>query len=346
VRIAQISPLYESVPPRLYGGTERVVAYLTDELVRLGHEVTLFASGDSRTRARLVSVCPRALRLDESCIDPLAHHVVQLELVQREADRFDLLHFHVDYLHFPVSRRSGHTHVTTLHGRLDLPDLRAIYREFWDVPVVSISHAQRTPLPGANWIATVHHGIPLDLLAFHEKGGDSLVFLGRISPEKRVDRAVEIARRTGRMLRIAAKIDKVDRDYFDAEIRSLFELPFVEYVGEIAENEKAELLGNAAAVMFPIDWCEPFGLVMIESMACGTPVIAWRNGSVPEVIDEGVTGIIVDDLDAAVAATRRIETMSRRRCRDVFEERFTSERMANGYLDVYERLLLPEREWR
>jgi glycosyltransferase involved in cell wall biosynthesis len=331
--------LYESVPPKSYGGTERVVSYLTEELVRQGHEVTLFASADSVTTARLVPASRQSLRLWPGSVDSLAHHLLMLERIAAEAGAFDVLHFHIDYLHFPFSRRAGWTHVTTLHGRLDIPDLQPLYEEFQEAPVVSISDEQRTPLPRANWQATVYHGLPADLYALHERPGQYLVFLGRISPEKRVDRAIEIARRVGLPLKIAAKIDDADRRYFEDEIAPMFSLPFVEYLGEIGEHEKEDLLGGAIALLFPIDWSEPFGLVMIESMACGTPVIAWRAGSVPEVMTEGITGFVVDTLDAAVAATERAASLDRRRCREVFEVRFTVGRMASDYVNVYERLL-------
>jgi glycosyltransferase involved in cell wall biosynthesis len=339
VRIAQVAPLYERVPPQSYGGTERVVSYLTEELVRQGHEVTLFASGDSITQARLVAPCAQSLRLDKNSVDPLANHVLMLEMVFREARRFDLLHFHMDYLHFPLVRRCGRPHVTTLHGRLDLPELPALYREFREMPVISISDVQRGPLPWANWQGTIYHGLPVDMHSFHEHPGDYLAFLGRISPEKRVDRAVEIARRAGLKLKVAAKIDRVDRMYFEKEIKHLFSDPLVEYVGEISGRAKDEFLGKARALLFPIDWPEPFGLVMIESLACGTPVIAWRCGSVPEVIDHAVTGFIVDSLDDAVRAVEGVASLSRRRCREVFEQRFSAERMARDYLAIYERLV-------
>jgi glycosyltransferase involved in cell wall biosynthesis len=338
MRIAQVSPLFESVPPKYYGGTERVVSYLTEELVRQGHEVTLYASGDSVTKARLVAACRRALRLDKKCIDQLAHHVLMLEHLAKEAHEYDVIHYHVDYLHFPLSRRMRVPHVTTLHGRLDLPDLLPLYREFGDIPLVSISDAQRTPLPPVNWVATVYHGLPDDLYRFREQPGSYLAFLGRISPEKRVDRAIDIATRLGMPLKIAAKVDAVDREYFDTTIAPLLHGPNIEYVGEVGEGEKDELLGNAFALLFPIDWPEPFGLVMIEALACGTPVIAYCRGSVPEVIDDGVTGFIVTGLDDALAAAERVASLDRRRCRQVFEERFTASRMAGDYVAVYETL--------
>jgi glycosyltransferase involved in cell wall biosynthesis len=339
MRIAQIAPLYESVPPRCYGGTERVVSYLTEELVRQGHEVTLFASGDSVTTARLVTRCRRSLRLDTQCIDQLAHHILMLELVLQNSGRFDLIHWHVDYLHFPLSRRQSTPHVTTLHGRLDLPDLVPLYQEFKEVPVISISHAQRQPLPWINWQGTVYHGLPEDLYRFRETPGTYLAFLGRISPEKRVDRAIEIAKGIGMEIKIAAKIDAIDRAYFEHTVAPLLEDPLVDYVGEIGDSEKDEFLGNAYALLFPIDWPEPFGLVVIEAMACGTPVIAWNRGSVPEVIDHGVTGYIVDSEEEALAAVGNIERIDRRTVRAVFERRFAARTMARSYQDLYARLL-------
>ena len=338
MKIAQVAPLYESVPPKYYGGTERIVSYLTEELVREGHDVTLFASGDSVTAARLVAPVRRALRLDKNSIDSLAHHVVLLEEITRRASRFDVIHYHIDYLHFPTSRRLGVPHVTTLHGRLDIPDLVPLYREFRDMPLVSISNAQRAPIPWANWQGTVYHGLPADLYAFHETPGDYLAFIGRISPEKRVDRAIRIARRARMKIRIAAKVDDVDREYFEEQIQPLLDESDAEYIGEIGEGEKREFLGNAVALLFPIDWPEPFGLVMIEAMACGTPVIAYRHGSVPEVMEEGVTGFVVSGIDDAVRAVERVSSLSRRHCREVFEERFSAARMARDYVKLYERL--------
>jgi glycosyltransferase involved in cell wall biosynthesis len=338
MRIAQVAPLYESVPPKYYGGTERIVSYLTEELVRQDHDVTLFASGDSVTAAQLVPICPRSLRLDGACEDQLAHHVLMLERVMQRVSEFDVLHFHVDYLHFPLSRRQPTPHVTTLHGRVDIPDLVPLHREFHGVPLVSISAAQRAPLPWAYWVATVYHGLPRELYRFHGEPGGYLAFLGRISPEKRVDRAIEIARRAQIPLRIAAKVDRVDREYFVREIEPLFADPLVEYLGEIGESDKEEFLGNAAALLFPIDWPEPFGLVMIESLACGTPVVAFRRGSVPEVLADPRSGFVVDDVDQAVEAVRRVPELSRAACRAVFEQRYDAARMARDYLRVYERL--------
>lgn len=339
MRIAQVAPLYESVPPKYYGGTERVVSYLTEELVRQGHEVTLFASGDSVTKARLVAACRRSLRLDKHCIDQLAHHIVMLEHVFQQAAEFDIIHFHVDYLHFPLSRRQPIAHVTTLHGRLDIPDLVPLSQQFRDMPVISISNVQREPLPWANWQATVYHGLPADLYRFRAQPGSYLAFLGRISPEKRVDRAIEIAKRVRIPLKIAAKVDRVDRKYFKSAIEPLLRDSLVEVVGEIGDGEKDEFLGNAYALLSPIDWPEPFGLVMIEAMACGTPVIAYRGGAVPEIMEEGHTGFIVEELEDAVEAVRRVPKLSRKRCREAFEQRFTATRMANDYVRVYERLI-------
>src|SRR5574338_112198 len=287
MRIAQVAPLYESVPPKYYGGTERVVSYLTEELVRQGHDVTLFASGDSETSARLVATCQRSLRLDKDCQNQMAHHFVMLERVLKHADEFDIIHFHVDYLHFPLSRREAITQVTTLHGRLDIPDLIPLYQEFRDMPVISISNGQREPLPWANWQATVYHGLPPDLYRFRAEPVRYLAFLGLISPEKRVDRAIEIAKQVGMPLKIAAKIDRADKDYFDSVIAPMLNDPLVEFIGEIGDMEKGEFLGNAYALLFPIDWPEPFGLVMIEAMACGTPIIAFEQGAVPEVMEDG-----------------------------------------------------------
>jgi glycosyltransferase involved in cell wall biosynthesis len=339
MRIAQVAPLSESVPPKLYGGTERVVSFLTDELVRLGHHVTLFASGDSRTAAELVPVCGRALRLNTDCRDHLAPHVLMLELVAQRADEFDIIHFHIAQLHFPIARRIERAHVTTLHGRLDLDELRPLYREFNDVPVVSISDAQRKPLPDARWTATVHHGLPAGLLEFHPGPGSYLAFLGRISPEKRVDRAIAIAIACECKIRIAAKVDATDRDYFESEIRPLLDHPLVEFIGEIGEEQKSAFLGGAKALLFPIDWPEPFGLVMIEAMACGVPVIAFDGGSVREVIEHGSTGFVVETLDEAIDATRHIGRIDRRRCRATFERRFTATRMASRYVQIYREVM-------
>jgi len=339
MRIAQVAPLFESVPPKYYGGTERVVSYLTEELVQQGHDVTLFASGDSITSARLAATTRRSLRLDKHCVDQIAHHVLMLERVVQRAASFDVIHFHVDYLHFPYSRRHATPQLTTLHGRLDIPDLLPLYGEFRDMPVVSISAAQREPLPFAHWFGTVYHGLPRALYRFRQDRGEYLAFIGRIAPEKRVDRAIEIAKRAGLPLKIAAKVDDVDREYYETLIKPLLRDPCIEYLGEIGEGEKDEFLGGARALLFPIDWPEPFGLVMVEAMACGTPVIAFGGGSVPEIIDEGETGFIVDDLDDAVAAVHRVGEVDRRRCREVFEERFTATRMACDYLELYSTLL-------
>src|SRR5580704_3095384 len=324
MRIAQVAPLYESVPPKLYGGTERVVSYLTEELMRLGHDVTLFASGDSETTARLVPACPRALWRDPNCRETLPHHVRLMELVFHEARKFDVIHFHGDYLHFPLLGRQATPGVTTLHGRVNLHDLQALFEEYGETPLVSISDNQRRPLPEANWRATVYHGLPRDLHTFRQGKGEYLLFVGRISPEKRLDRAIEIARRTGRQLKVAAKIYDEDRAYYQRSIEPLLResKSFVEFVGEVGGGDKDELMGNAYALLFPIDWPEPFGLVMIESLACGTPVIAWNNGSVPEVLAGGETGFIVDTIDEAVKAVAHVGRLSRHACRRAFEQRF------------------------
>jgi glycosyltransferase involved in cell wall biosynthesis len=338
MRIAQVSPLYESVPPRLYGGTERILHYLTEELVRMGHDVTLFASGDSSTSANLRAPCERALRLDDSCRDPLAMHFVMMEHVAAWEQDFDVIHFHTDYLHFPIARRLGVPHLTTLHGRLDLRELGPIYDEFNDMPVVSISDAQRTPLPQARWLSTVYHGVPSSLLRFNPDREGYFAFVGRVSPEKRVDRAIEIAKALEVPLKIAAKVDKADREYFEQHIVKLLDHPLVEFIGEIGEAEKSDFMGGARALLFPIDWPEPFGLVMIEAMACGTPVVAFRHGSVPEVLEEGVTGFVVDSMEGAIDAAKRIGELDRSRVRAVFERRFSADRMAKDYLELYAEL--------
>jgi glycosyltransferase involved in cell wall biosynthesis len=341
MRIAQVAPLFESVPPKLYGGTERVVSWLTEELVALGHEVTLFASGDSETRAKLVPACKRALWRDPACRETLPHHVRLLELVMRDADKFDIIHFHCDYVHFPLMRRRRTPAVTTVHGSLNPDDLEPFFSEYADAPLVSISDDQRQPLPGANWQATVHHGLPLNLHTFQPRGGDHLLFMGRISPEKRLDRAIEIARQTGRQLKVAAKIYDEDRAYYQACIEPLLRnaRSFVDFVGEVGGQEKNELIGSAHCLLLPIDWREPFGLVMIESFACGTPVIGWNNGSVPEVLMDGVTGFVVDSIDAAVKAVSNVRILSRHACRRDFEDRFNARCMANRYVNVYSCLL-------
>jgi glycosyltransferase involved in cell wall biosynthesis len=338
MRIAQIAPLHEAVPPKLYGGTERVVSFLTEELVGLGHEVTLFASGDSRTSARLQSVWPRALRLDPGVRDTVAPHFLMLEEVRRQAAEFDVLHFHLDYWSFPLFTRQSTPFVTTLHGRLDLPELQPVFARFSEVPVVSISNAQRRPLPQARFVKTVLHGLPENLLTPQPVKPSYLAFLGRICPEKCPDRAIRIARRCGIPLKIAAKVDRADKDYFEEVIRPMLKEPGVELVGEINDAQKAEFLSGAQALLLPIDWPEPFGLVMIEAMACGTPVVAFNRGSVPEVIEDGVSGFIVEDETGAVAAIERLDTLPRTRVRREFETRFTARRMAEDYLAVYRGL--------
>jgi len=336
LRIAQVAPLFESVPPKLYGGTERVVSYLTEELVRQGHDVTLFASGDSVTKARLVPGCKRAVRLDPARPDPFALHARMLEEVCRSAGNFDIIHFHTDELHLPIARRCKTSRVTTLHGRLDIGGLAGLYAEYKEQPLVSISNAQRRPLPSANWLATVYHGLPADLHVATEAQGSYLAFLGRVAPEKGLEQAVEIARGSGIPLRIAAKIAHSDQEYFDSQIAPLLDGTLVTYIGEINEHEKTRFLGDAVALVFPINWPEPFGLAMIEALACGTPVIAFPHGSVPELIEDGVSGFIVEDARAAVRCTQRVNELSRRRCRESFERRFRSENMAQHYRDVYE----------
>ncbi|HEY4252635.1 MAG TPA: glycosyltransferase family 4 protein [Roseomonas sp.] len=342
MRIAQIAPLYEAVPPRLYGGTERIVAYLTDALVDLGHEVTLFASADASTRARLVPVRNQAIRLDPSPLkSDLAAHLSLMHEVRLRAAAFDVLHFHVDLMHFPFFEDLARRTLTTLHGRLDLDDLPEVYRRWQSYPLASISDHQRRPLPLANWVVTVQHGVPDALYgaaAAPAPDAGYLAFLGRISPEKRPDRAIAIAKQTGMRLKIAAKVDAADRAYFAETIQPLLQDPLVEFIGEIGDAEKPAFLGNAAALLFPIDWPEPFGLVMIEAMACGTPVIAWRRGSVPEIITDGVTGFAVTSEDEAAAAVRAALRLDRGTIRRHFGTHFTATAMAKRYLDVYARL--------
>jgi len=338
LRIAQVAPLVESVPPRHYGGTERIVAYLTEELVRSGHRVTLFASGDSVTSAELVPVTRRSFRKNKRATDYLSREVLLMDHVMQRAGEFDVIHFHTGSLHYLISRHLRVPHVTTLHGRLDTLEFLRLYERFRDMPMISISNAQRTPWPCANWQGTIYHGLPQDLFRFHPEPGNYLAFLGRASPEKRVDRAIEIAKRVGMPLKIAAKVDRADRRYFKREIEPLLKDPHIEWLGEISDKDKDEFLGNAYALLFPIDWPEPFGLVMIESMACGTPVIAYACGSVPEVMDDGVTGFVVNDIEQAVEATRRVRDLSRAKCREIFEKRFAASRMANDYINVYTRL--------
>src|SRR4051812_28433625 len=330
MRIAQVAPLTEAVPPKLYGGTERVVHWLTEELVALGHDVTLFASGDSQTSAKLDALWPRALRLDGSVRDPNALHMVMLERVRQKCDdeEFDFLHFHLDYYPWSLFARQPTPFLTTLHGRLDLPEHQPVFHTFSKVPVISISNAQRRPVPQANWIRTIHHGLPEKLLVPQPVTPGYLAVLGRIAPEKGVDRAIKIAIRAGIPLKIAAKIDRADEDYYEQVVRPLMDHPLVEYIGEISDREKPEFLSGAYGLLLPIDWPEPFGLVMIESMACGTPVIAYNRGSVPEIIDEALTGFIVEDETSAVAAVSRLAGMDRTAIRKQFETRFTARRMA------------------
>jgi glycosyltransferase involved in cell wall biosynthesis len=341
MRIAQVAPLTEAVPPKLYGGTERVVHWLTEELVALGNDVTLFASGDSQTSAKLDATWPKALRLDGSVRDPNALHMVMLERVRRKCDEeeFDFLHFHLDYYPWSLFSRQPTPFLTTLHGRLDLPEHQPVFNTFSDVPVISISNAQRRPVPQANWNRTVYHGMPEKLLTPREVTPGYLAVLGRIAPEKGVDRAIKIAIRCGIPLKIAAKVDRADQDYYDGLIKPLMDHPLIEYIGEIGDSEKSEFLSGAIGLLLPIDWPEPFGLVMIESMACGTPVIAYNRGSAPEIIDEGLTGFIVEDEISAVAAVGRLANIDRAAVRAQFEKRFTARRMALDYLAAYRGLM-------
>jgi glycosyltransferase involved in cell wall biosynthesis len=340
MKIAQVAPLAEAAPPKLYGGTERVVSYLTEELVRLGHEVTLFATADSETRAELVPCAPMALRLDPRVKDPLPHMAVLLERVRQRAAEFEVLHFHIDHLHYPLFRSMAGKTLTTLHGRLDSPDLQPLFREFRDMPLVSISESQRRPMPPVHWLGTVHHGLPSHACPFNPAPrGNYFAFIGRISPEKGVDRAIEIAVRAGVRLRIAAKVDLADEAYFNERIEPLLNHPLVEYIGEVNEQQKNEFLGNANGLLFPVDWPEPFGLAMIEAMSCGTPVIAWPHGAVPEIVEHGVTGFLVGSISEAVSAVRHIARLDRHVVRERFEQRFTAERMARDYVAVYQALL-------
>ena len=340
MKIAQIAPLMESVPPRLYGGTERIVSYLTEALMAEGHDVTLFASGQSITSAKLVPCCSQALRLNAAVRDPIPYYMVMLDKVRKMAPQFDVLHFHIDQFHFPIFHEHAQRTITTVHGRQDLPDLKHLYTAFPEMPLVSISDAQRTPIPSANFAGTVYHGLPTDLLtpSLHARGG-YLAFLGRISPEKRVDRAIEIARAVGLPLKIAAKVDRVDEAYFQSDIEPLLSLPGIEFVGEIDERRKSQFLGDARALVFPIDWPEPFGLVMIEAMACGTPVLAFRNGSVAEVIDSGVTGEIVESVGEAICKIGSVLALDRGGVRRRFEQRFSATRMARDYTKIYQKLI-------
>jgi glycosyltransferase involved in cell wall biosynthesis len=341
MRIAQVAPLTEAVPPKLYGGTERVVHWITEELVALGNDVTLFASGDSRTSAKLDATWPKALRLDGSVRDPNALHMVMLERVRQkcDAEEFDFLHFHLDYMPFSLFMRQPTPFVTTLHGRLDLPEHQPVFSTFSKIPVISISNAQRRPVPQANWLRTIYHGLPEKLLTPQPVRPSYLAVLGRIAPEKGVDRAIKIAIRCGIPLKIAAKVDRADQEYYDEVIRPMMDHPLVEYIGEISDHEKSDFLSGAIGLLLPIDWPEPFGLVMIEAMACGTPVIAYNRGSVPEIIDDGVTGFIVEDEISAVADVGRLADLDRAKIRQRFEERFTARRMALDYMEAYRTLI-------
>lgn len=338
MRIAQVAPLIESVPPKAYGGTERVVHYLTEALVEMGHEVTLFASGDSRTSARLVPVVDRALRLNPARPDPVIWHTLMVDRVRELSASFDVIHFHIDTVHLPVALQCATPSLSTLHGRLDIPDLNPLFKRFHRHPLVSISDSQRQPLAWANWVATVHHGLPLQLYRFHPRAQDYFAFVGRISPEKRCDRAIEIAIACDTPLRIAAKVDNADKAYFESVIEPLLDHPLVTFVGEIGDGAKDDLIGHARAFLMPVDWPEPFGLVMIESLACGTPLIAYGMGAVPEIVEDGRTGFIVRDQQEAIAAARAVDQIDRRVCRDTFERRFAAKVMARNYLRVYREL--------
>ena len=339
MKIAQVAPLYEAVPPKLYGGTERIVSFLTEELVKQGHDVTLFASGDSVTTAKLIAPVPQALRLKEDCEDTLAPHIVELHNAIKCSREFDIIHFHTDYLSFPFTQFLEVPHLTTLHGKLTIEELQMIYDTYPNEPVVCISDAQCQPLPQANFVGRVYHGLPVDLFEKGSGSGNYFAFLGRISPEKRCDRAIEIAVATNTPIRIAAKIDKADQDYFEQHIKHFFDHPLVNYMGEINEDQKQEFLGNAKALLFPIDWPEPFGLVTIEAMACGTPILAWNLGSVPEIIEEGRSGFIVNSMEAAIEAANKIADLDRSLVRNCFEQRFTGKRMAKGYLELYQKMI-------
>jgi glycosyltransferase involved in cell wall biosynthesis len=343
VKIAQVAPLAERVPPTAYGGTERIVSYLTEELVEQGHDVTLFASGDSVTSAKLVPCSPRALRTDPQCSDSLAWHLIELESVARQAEEFDVIHYHVDYLHFPWSKRLRTPHVTTLHGRLDLPELPFIHRCYPGMPLVSISNAQRAPLPDMNWIGTVHHGLPSSMLQMEHGPAEHLTFVGRVSPEKGLDRAIQIAIQADLPLMIAAKVDRADQEYFDTKIAHLLHHPLIHFLGEAGEQEKRELFRKTIALLFPIDWPEPFGLVMIEAMACGVPVIAFPGGSVVEIVEHGRTGFIVNSIDAAVKAVDAVATLDRRDCWNAVATRFSATRMASDYVALFRKLLRTDR---
>lgn len=338
MRIAQVAPLVESVPPKFYGGTERVASYLTEELVKQGHDVTLFASGDSVTTAHLEAIVPEALRLKENS-NPTIYHILLIEEVLKQASAFDIIHFHIDSLQFPIARRLNVPHVTTLHGRLDLHDFVVILNEYRDLPMISISDDQRHPVPNINWQATVHNGIPSNLYTFHDKPGDYLAFLGRISPEKGVDHAIEIAKQVNMPLKIAAKVDKADISYFQMHIKPLLDHPLIEYIGEISDKEKGEFLGNAYALILPINWPEPFGLVLIEAMACGTPIIAYRRGAIPEIVEDGVNGYIVTGIEDANIAVEKIKTIDRHVCRNTFLEHFSANIMTTKYVQIYENMI-------
>ena len=339
MKVAQIAPLWESVPPVLYGGTERVVSFITEELVRQGHDVTLFASGDSTTKARLIPMCPEALRLSKVITNYDAPLTAMLEKAFSVADEFDIIHSHLEFLPFPLAKRCRTPTLTTLHARLDLPELVPVFRKFADLPVVSISDAQRAPMPWVNWQATIHHGLPKELYAPHAESGKYLVFLGRIAPEKGLDQAIEIAKRVEMPLRIGAKIDPTNAEYYHAVIEPLLDHPLIEFVGEVTDLEKDDFIGDAYAMLAPYDWPEPFGLVFIESLACSTPVIAYRRGSIPEIIDHGITGFVCETMEEMIQSVRHVSLLKRAQCRQAFEARFSTERMVRDYIKVYEQLV-------
>jgi glycosyltransferase involved in cell wall biosynthesis len=339
MKIAQISPLHESVPPKMYGGTERIVSYLTEELVERGHQVTLFASADSITKAELISPGCKALRLIKNCVDPLSYHFLMLEMIQKEMQRFDIIHYHLDYIHYSYSRKNKTPHVTTLHGRLDIPELIPLFNEFKEMPVISISNSQKQPFSEINWKATIHHGLPENKYTFNSKPEDYFAFIGRFAPEKRPEIAIELCQKTNTKLKLAAKVDRADEEYYKAIVEPLLKQPNVNYIGEINDGEKNNFLGNAIALIFPINWPEPFGLVMIEAMACGTPVIAWNHGSVSEVIEHGVNGFIVNTMDEAIEAIKNIHKIDRKKVRENFEKRFTVKKMTDEYLNAYKEII-------
>lgn len=344
LRIAQVAPLYESVPPKMYGGTERIVSFLTEALISMGQDVTLYATGDSITDARLVPVIPAALRLDPNKVDQIAPHITMVQMVQNDLREYDIVHYHIDYLHFPASHCSKKAHLTTLHGSLGIPELQSLYNMYREPPVVSISHSQRTPLPQANWVGTVYHGLPETLFQPVYSVGKYLAFLGRVSPEKGLDDAIRISKAVGIPLKIAAKVDAADREYFEKVISPMLSDPLIEFIGEVNEHEKQNFIGDAMALLFPIKWFEPFGLVMIESLACATPVVAYGRGSVSEILNDGVDSFVVNNVEEAIAAVRNLNSIDRHSCRSTFDRRFTARHMAENYLQVYREVIAMKQE--